>query len=309
MTPRRVFVTGARGFVGSEVVNQLLARGMSVVALSRNWAGQSERPGLKLITAPLLGGDSWSEHLVGCDAVIHLVGIIRENPARGETFGAAHIESTRRVIAAMRQAGISRYIHMSAIGTRPLADSLYHRSKALGEEEVTGSKLAWTIFRPSMIHGPSGEFSQLMARWASKTPPVMPYFARGVFGSHAAGLQPIYVVDVARAFVEALGIPAAVGKTYDLVGPELLPWPAFYRVFAAAIGRPKAMPLAVPAWFARLILSVIPEKILPFTRDQLIMSLEGHAGDPGALLADFGWKPRSFRDSLREYAGRLAATA
>lgn len=305
MTQHRVFVTGASGFVGSEIVNQLLAKGMNVVALARRWESAPERAGLQRVSGDLLGGDAWKESLAGCDALIHLVGIIRENLARGITFGGVHVHATQRVLTAAKEFGISRYLHMSALGTRPQADSLYHRSKQLAEEEVTSSKLAWTIFRPSVIHGPRGEFTRMMASWARRKLPLMPYFGHGLLGTRAASVQPVYVGDVARAFVEAITLPATMEKAYEVAGTEILAWPEFYRRFAAAIGRPGAIPLAVPAWFARLLTSTVPERLLPFTEDQLIMALEDHAADPGALLADFGWRPQSFSQSVKAYAAEV----
>ena len=93
------------------------------------------------------------EGMRGCDAVVHLVGIIRERPSRGVTFGAVHLEGTRRVVDAAARNGVRRYVHMSALGTRPDAASDYHRTKYEAEEYVRAGGSDWTIFRPSLIHG------------------------------------------------------------------------------------------------------------------------------------------------------------
>ena len=87
--------------------------------------------------------------LNGVDAVVHLVGIISE--VGQNTFENVHTRGTENIVAVARAAGMKRFIHMSALGTRPNAASRYHQSKWAAEEIVRQSGLAWTIFRPSII--------------------------------------------------------------------------------------------------------------------------------------------------------------
>ena len=108
------------------------------------------------------------------DLAIHLVGIIME---RGNnTFSRVLYEGTRNVVGACRDANIKRFIHMSALGTRADAVSKYHQSKHMAEQYVRQSRLDWTIFRPSIIHGPEGEFMELMKTFTCSVllPPFMP---------------------------------------------------------------------------------------------------------------------------------------
>src|SRR4029079_943824 len=124
-------------------------------------------------------------------AVIHLVGIIMERRHKRVTFERIHFEGTHSIVDAAQRNGIRRYLHMSALGTRHDAVSTYHRTKYAAEEYVRASGLDWTIFRPSLIHGPRGEFIQMEAAWARyKAPPFlfMPYFGRGFFGRGGAGM-------------------------------------------------------------------------------------------------------------------------
>src|SRR5262252_7117141 len=109
---------------------------------------------------------------------------------------------------------------MSALGTRPDAVSTYHKTKFAAEQYVRGSGLDWTIFRPSLIHGPKGEFLQMEAKWARYAAPpflFMPYFGAGPFGTGGAGkLQPVYVKDVARAFADALSNRKTIGEIFPI---------------------------------------------------------------------------------------------
>ena len=186
----------------------------------------------------------------------------------------------------------------SAMGARADGVSDYHRTKYRAEEFVRGHAPAWTIIRPSMIHGPDGEFMQMVRGWARhrRAPFLfMPYFAGGFWGTQRPGrLQPVYVEDVARAFVDALGNTSTIGQTYELGGAETFTWPEFHRTAARILTGKKRLTLALPAWKAKLLARIIPGSLLPFNRDQVIMALEDNIGDNGPFIRDFGWQPQQF---------------
>jgi NADH dehydrogenase len=302
---RRVFVTGGSGFVGHAVVTELLARGFHVSALA-NRAGFDEFASrLTVVRGGLFDAHALDAGMEGADAVIHLVGIIFENPRKGITFQRIHVDGTRAVLEAAERAGVRRFLHMSSLGTRPNAVGEYHRTKYAGEELVRGSGLDWTIFRPSMIHGPHGEFMRQEIAWARKRAVpflFMPYFGAGLFGTGGAGrLQPVFVDDVARAFVDAIEKPATVGKAYPLAGPDVLTWPALHRTVAQAVVGHRRWVMAIPAWKARLLTRIVPAALLPFNRDQVIMSQEDNTADTTEFVHDFGWSPRTFEETLQAY--------
>jgi NADH dehydrogenase len=249
------------------------------------------------------------EGLRDCAALIHLVGIIMENPGKGVTFESVHVEGTRSVVEAARRTGVKRYIQMSALGTRAGARSEYHKTKWRAEELVRASGLDWTIIRPSMIHGPNGEFMKMEAKWARKQSPpflFMPYFGAGLLGLGGAGrLQPVYVKDVARAFVDAIVNPVTIGKTYELGGSEQMTWPEMHRALARAVIGKNRLTMAIPVWYAKALAAILPRSVLPFSRDQVIMSQEDNTCDLSGFEKDFGWKPAGFQKALGEYAGRL----
>lgn len=310
--PERVFVTGAGGFVGRAVVGELAARGRGVVALVRKpdarFAGEA-RP----VVGDLFDAAALDDGMKGCDAVVHLVGIIKEVPSRGVTFDRIHREGTMRVLAAARRNGVRRFVHMSALGSRPDADSEYHKTKFRAEEAVRASGLDLTILRPSMIHGPGGEFMKMEAAWARGTAApfvAMPYFGAGLLGLRRAGLlQPVYVGDVARAFADALDKPETIGQAYDLGGPERMSWPQLHAVASEAIVGRRRVSLPLPAWYAKALAAVVPRALLPFNRDQVVMSQEDNVCDLTAFVRAFGWEPRPFRQTLEAYAGELEGEA
>jgi NADH dehydrogenase len=150
--------------------------------------------------------------------------------------------------------------------------------------------LAFTIFRPSLIYGPDGEFTAMLRNWSQgKAPPFffMPFFGGGFFGqTNPYRISPVYVEDVAQAFCDALTTDRAIGEIYSVGGPEALTWPHLLAIAAKAFrGRPKAA-IGIPSWFAKTLAAThLPG--LPFTRDQVVMALEDNATDNTRLLQDF----------------------
>jgi len=307
---QRVFVTGGTGFVGSAIIEELASRNHTVHALVRSGTLRAGGANVTEIPGDLLDAASLDKGLEGCSAVIHLVGIIMEKRSRGITFERIHFEGTRSIVDAVRRAGVKRYIHMSALGSRPDAISDYHKTKFRAEEYIRASRLDYTIFRPSLIHGPHGEFMQMEAKWARKKAPpflFMPYFGAGLLGRSGAGmLQPVYVKDVARAFVDALEKSNTIGEIYPLGGSQTVTWPELHRISAQAIVGHKRWIMPIPAWYARLVATIAPGALLPFNRDQVIMSQEPNTCDLAKFEDAFGWSPAPFEETLKNYADHIA---
>ena len=302
---RRVFLTGGSGFVGTSVVGELARRGWQVLALTRG----KDVPGARVVRGAVTDRDVLVNGMSGCSAVIHLIGIIDERPSDGVTFRAAHVDAARAVIDAATAAGVRRYVHMSALGARVAAASEYHRTKWQAEELVRASRLEWTIIRPSVIHGPGGEFMRMASGWARGTRApwlFMPYFGSGVIGrGRRCTVQPVYVGDVARAFADALDRPGTIGRTYEIGGSRAYTWPAMLRIISRQVRRSTKAVLPVPAWYAKLLTRFVPRALLPFNRDQVIMSQEDSTCDLTRFREDFGWEPAGFVQTLRTYAREL----
>jgi NADH dehydrogenase len=308
--PAHVFISGGSGFVGSAVIAELLARGCRVSALAHRGNVQ-QSDSVRVTRGEVFDSIVLNEAIAGCDAAIHLIGIIMERPRAGVTFERMHVEATRAVIEAAKRAGIRRFIHMSALGARPDAPAAYHRTKFAAERLVRESGLDWTIFRPSLIHGPGG-FMAMEAGWAQhRSPPFigMPYFGRGVLGLGGSGtIQPIFVGDVARAFVEAIDNPRSMKNQYDLAGPDRFTWPQFHRTATRLLVGKERLMFPMPVWAAKLYAAMGIAPLLGFNRDQVIMSQEDNTAETAPFEADFGWKPRTLSDTVPQYAARLVGS-
>lgn len=320
----RVMVTGATGFVGRHVLRELVTKGHMPVCLVRDrnrfleQAAELGKDRYEAVGGDLFDDQALAQSLAGADACVHIVGIIFERPLLCQTFERIHVEGTRRVVEACKAAGVKRIVHMSALGTRPNAASAYHQSKWRAEGIVKDSGLDWTIFRPSIIHGPDGEFMRLMKSFVSETVvpafgifpapmPVIPYFGDG---QHK--LQPVSVRDVAECFVSALSKPGTVGKIYELGGPEAMSWKELYRTCREKIPGAKMWKPMVgqPVWAAKLMARTLMKlPMLPnymrFNVDQVIMSQEDSICDTRPVERDFGIQMRDFRQELSEYAALI----
>lgn len=287
-----IFITGGSGFVGSHVIDALVSRGYRVVALVRK--DKIKHDSVESVVGDLFDDAALDRGIAGCDAVIHLVGIIRQHPSRGQTFERIHHEGAHRVIDATKRNGVKRFIHMSALGARVESPSEYASTKARAEMDLRQSGLDYTILRPSIIIGPGGEFLTMIAHWSrGKAMPYlfMPYFGSGLLGQTAARVQPIRVQDVARAFVDCLDTPSTIGQSLDLVGPDPMSWTQMYaRASQAIVGKRRAR-IGIPIWYARLLTRIAPASLLPFNRAQIEMAGEDSISSTDAIWHHFGWKP------------------
>ncbi len=300
----KVFVTGATGFVGREVVRQLHEVGHTIRILARNRQSPRVREavsrwGVEVHTGDVLEAASLDGALTGIGAVIHLVGIIAE--AGANTFERVHTGGTQNLVTAARQAGVARFVNMSALGTRAGATSRYHRSKWAAEELVRRSGLAFTIFRPSLIYGPGDQFVNLYAR-IIRLSPVVP-----LLGNPRARFQPVAVEAVAAAFVRSLGEPRSAGQTYDLCGPEALTLAEIVDRILFVLRR-KRLKLQVPLSVARCqaaALQLVCRRLLgrasPLSRDQLIMLQEDNVGNPQPANELLGLKHELLQAGIAKY--------
>lgn len=313
-SPTRVLLTGATGFVGRGVLRELVTRGHHPVCLVRDVERlrlQASRLGsdrFEAVPGGLFDDAALTKAATGADAAIHLVGIIFEHPLAGQTFQRIHVKGTQRIVDACKAAGIRRIVHMSALGARPRAASEYHRTKWIAECLVRESGLDWTLFRPSVIHGPDGEFMCMMKTLVGSVGmPVIPYFGDG-----QAKLQPVSVKDVAHCFVAALSQPETIGQTYELGGPEVMTWKELYRICRDTLpGAKRWKPMiGQPVWAAKLMahtmmkLPILPQ-LLRFNADQVVMSQEDSVCDTAPVEKTFGIKLRDFRRELHNYAALI----
>ncbi len=306
----KVLVTGAAGFVGRHLCHALVEAGHEVIGLSR------EVPPARQAVANVVyvSGDVTEARTItpdkfaGAEAVFHLVGIIQEVRRRGQTFEAVHGEGTKNVLAAAKTAGVTgRFVYLSALGSDQTAEARYSRTKAEAEELVRASGLAFTIFRPSIILGPDGEFVQQMEDLIKKPPlsPFAPPFIP-VPGSGANRFQPVWIGDLVGCLVRCLTDPATADQAYDIGGGTQVPFDELLRAFSRHLGIKKPLlhaPMPLLFGAARVLQSVLSRP--PITTDQLLNLQRDNVCDNSRVMAAFGIAPLPFEQALaRVYAER-----
>ena len=298
----RVFVTGATGFVGTRVCEDLMRVGYEVRALCRagsefKWS-KTLRKKVNLVEGDVLNEKDLRRGMKGCGAVIHLVGIIREFRKKGATFERMHVDATRAVLAAAQAEGVKRYLHMSALGTRPNAVSRYHTTKWAAEELVRASGLDWTIFRPSLIIGPGKGFAEEMARLIQ-----MGWIP--VIGPGDYRMPPVALNDVSRGFVLGVETPEAVGQIYDMGGPDVMTFTQVLDVLGVSHSYERLHKIHVPVKLALALAKRLDQlPFFPFGVDQIKMVSEDNVGPASdATWRRFGIKPMPTLDAISRFLG------
>jgi NADH dehydrogenase len=289
----RIFLAGGTGFVGEHVLDALRTAGHTIRVLVHN-AMPLHGEGVEPVKGEVTDPASFRDGLEGCQAVINLVGIIREHPGRGVTFQRLHVQASRVLVEEARKSGIERYLHMSALGSRPGAVSAYHRSKWEGEEAVRHSGLNHTIFRPSVIFGPRDDFINRLAGYV-RSFPAMP-----VMGDGAYRLQPVSADDVGKCFALALEKRETAGQAYELCGQDRVSYLELVALIGECLGRtPRTVhfPLGLMKGIVPL-LQGLPG--FPLTMDQLQMLLEESICD-GSWRKVFGFEPLGLREGIARY--------
>lgn len=294
----KVFVTGATGFVGRELTRQLLSAGHLPVCLVL--PGCEE----KLVSprqVVIHGGDvtrpdSLEGMLRGCDAVIHLVGIIREDAERGITFNRLHVEGTLNMLVAAQRQGVRRFIQMSSNGADPAGETAYYRTKWQAEEAVRHSGLSWTIFRPSIIFGKEDNFCNKLAELIRRLP-VIP-----VIGDGQYRIAPVAVEDVVKGLLTSLNRPDLKKRIVYCCGSEIYTFNELLDLVGSALGRGRVRKLHQPlSLFKPVVARMEKRRDFPITLDQLTMLLKGNVCNGEPSLETIGISPRSFPETLRDY--------
>ncbi|MHB1678288.1 MAG: complex I NDUFA9 subunit family protein [Sulfuriferula sp.] len=341
----RICVLGGSGFVGSAIVQMLAAQGRQVRVLTRNRERSKDLivlPTVEVVECDIYDQAELNRQFAGMDAIINLVGILHEGRA-GKIDSAAsgvgdyydcHVELPRKVLMACAVNSIQRLLHMSALGADIKSRSAYQRSKGYGEalvreagaadsadergslgaaDFIRGYRLYPTIFRPSVIFGRGDSFLSMFATLVR----LLPFIP---LANAKARFQPVWVEDVASAFVDALDNPASFGATYNLCGPKVYTLQALVEFVARTVNEPpRIIPLCrrlsyLQAWTMELL----PGKKL-MTRDNYYALLMDNVCDgqfpepPGlqtaaleAIAAEYlnGATPRGRYTAFRGRAGR-----
>ena len=216
---KRICVLGGTGFVGQHIVEQLAKQGHHVRVLSRHRERNRELlvlPTVEIISADIHNGQVLKENFTDQDVVINLVGIL--NVFGKHSFEKVHVDLARKVADACQLKRVPRLLHMSALKANAKnAPSKYLRSKGQAENIVHSIRdVDVTSFRPSVIFGPQDDFFNRFAKLLAMPPLFFPF----PLACAKAKFAPVYVKDVADAFINAIDDKETYGKRFCLCGPR-----------------------------------------------------------------------------------------
>lgn len=313
MIAPRVAVFGGSGFLGRYLVRRLAADGSVVRVAVRDpvhaaflkTAGDVGQ--IVPMRCNVRDDDTVAAAVAGADIVINLVGILYEWGR--QRFTAVQAEGPGRIARACAAAGVSRLVHVSALGADPNGAAQYARTKAEGEAAARAGFPGTTIVRPSILIGPEDEFFNRFARLALISP-VLP-----LIGGGRTRFQPAYVGDVADAIMAIVREPATAGMTYELGGPRVYTFRELMELMLKSIGRRRCL-VSVPfglAEFNGAFLQLLPAPLL--TRDQVkLLESDNVVSGTAPGFAELGIRPQPIEGILPTYldmyrrGGRFAAS-
>jgi NADH dehydrogenase len=302
-----VTVFGGSGFVGAQVVRALARRGLRIrVAVRRPGRGYKLRMlgdvgQIEVVQANIRAPATVARALAGAEACVNLVGVLHETgPQR---FQSVHGMGARNVAEVAAAAGITRLVHVSAIGADADSPSKYARSKAVGEAAARELVPSAAIIRPSIVFGQGDGFFNLFGQMAALAP-VLP-----LIGGGETRFQPVFVGDVGAAAAACVLDPATEGRTFELGGPVIYSLRQLMELICKETGRsPALLPLPFP--LARLIglggdlmaLTPFPPLVTSDQVELLRIDNVASAGAPG--LAELGVQPTALEPILPTYLYR-----
>jgi uncharacterized protein YbjT (DUF2867 family) len=276
----KVLVTGATGFVGPSVANAIVDAGHEVRVLERK-PGAWRDAGIRCqesVQGDVTDADSLRRAANGVEVVVHLVAIRQGKP---EQFERIMVEGTRNLIGAAKDAGVRRFVLMSALPLNEQTKDLvpYYNAKWAMEQDVAASGLERVIFRPSFIFSRDGGILPTFLKLAKLSP------FTAIMGSGEQRIQPIWIDDVGAYFAQAIDSTEAVNRTFELGGPDAVTWNELWQKIRALQGIRRRPTIHMPIGLMR-IPALVTERLpgnIPLTRDLLTM-LE--AGDSVATNDD-----------------------
>lgn len=292
----QITVFGGTGFLGRRIVRHLLQRGYAVRVAVRHPGPVRELFGdapVDAVEVDIRDEGRVAQALVGAAGAVNAISLYRE---RGRpTFRSVHIEAAERIARHAREAGITRFVHVSGIGADPTSVSAYIRARGLGERAVTKALPDARLLRSAVMFGPDDAFLTTVIGLL-RTLPAYP-----MFGTGETRLQPVHVEDVGEAVAALLADATTAGGIYEIGGPETFTYAGLLRAIAAEIHvRPALVSMPYSLWFGLAgMLDLLPNP--PVSRNQIeLMQIDTVASADRPGLGDLGIQGADLRQVVRE---------
>ncbi len=297
-----ILVTGGTGFVGSHLVRRLAQERIQTRCLVRRTSDieRLKEHGIEVVYGDINDKESLKKAVKGVETVIHLVGIIVEH--KGATFEIIHTHGTKNLVEASKEAGVKRFIYISALGARENARSRYHITKWEAEQLVITSGMEYVILRPSIMIGEWGAFITMLSRIVRKAPliPVIDGESR---------VQPIYVENTVDCIIKSLSEPETTSRIFEIAGPQQITYRELFLTLMDVLSVKKPT-IEIPIWLMFPVAYIL-ERVMdkpPITMQQLIMLQEDNICDIREMQKVFNLKLVPFKDALMAFLPSVTST-
>lgn len=300
MSQHTATVFGGAGFLGNYVVSELVKKGYLVKVVSRN----PERVDLSKTADPvgkivhikgnILSKDDIKNAVNNADLVINLVGILFEKGK--QSFSDIHAKAAENIAIAAKEAGVSKLLHVSALGVGKHTKSKYLRTKMNGEKAILAAFPEAIILRPSIIFGFEDNFFNKFAKMLT----FLPFLP--LIGNGKTLFQPIYVVDVAKIITAITEHDRYLGRVIEIGGSQKYSFHQLMDLVADYTNR-LAIKVPVPFFAARILgtlSSLMPTPII--TNDQVTMlQTDNVVTQKNSVYETIGITPTSLEIIVPEY--------
>jgi NADH dehydrogenase len=294
-----VLVAGGTGFIGSRVVDQLVAQGTHrVVVMTRDPQTSRRKAGVEYVHGDVGDPASLGAATRGIDVVVHAVQFPNhpvENPRKGWTYEKVDGAGTERMVAAATKNSVKRFVYLSGAGARPGRTQPWFRAKERAEKAIKASGMEYVILQPSWIYGPDDRSMNKFVAFVKRLP-IVP-----VIGSGKEQVQPVFVEDAGKVAAAAVTEPQATNRTFELGSSPAITMDEILRTIMRVLGKRKRL-LHQPPWLVKIpaaVIQYLPNAPLsPGAIDFIVMD---EPVDPTDAERVFGMRFRGLEEGLRTY--------
>ena len=289
-----ILITGANGFIGSHITQELINHGHHLTLCVRNTETVERRwPDAKSIKMDFCNKNKvadWLPHLNEIDLVINSVGIIRETGS--QTFTALHTTTPSALFKACEIANVKKVIQISALGTDANALSQYHRSKYAADQYLASLSLNWAILMPSIVYGSGAKSMAFFKSLAAL--PWIPLVDKG-----DQPIQPIHIDDLVKAVLQLIPKESANQLRIACVGPEAITFKQLFTQLRQWLSLPPGRFISM-GYHLTLIAGKFGGFLgnTPVTTETIQMLRQGNTADVTPFIKQFGFTPISVETSL-----------
>ena len=299
MKNKVITVFGA-GFIGKNLIYQLIEKGNIVRAVSRNpylqgkLGSMGSSSNLDICYGNIVRPQSIEKFIANSDIIINLVGVLHESG--GESYFDSHVTGIRNIAELSKKYRVDELLHVSSIGADINSDSKYQSTKGQGEKVLLEYFPKAKIVRPSIVFGPDDGFFSVQSKIV-KFSPIVP-----MFGGGNNKFQPVYVKDLIDGIIRLLNSKDDQGKIYEFGGPDIMTMKEVYELILKTL-EIKRLLIPAPTVAAKLIATfaqLLPDPII--TRDLVkILKFDNVVNEKSNTLASLNINPQSAKVIVPTY--------